>query len=69
MAERDAKDFAIEFGEYLAKSAEQFRAFVNIHGTVPDSVRDEMTDHWSGLTSAIYEFRKRAAVAAVQNNP
>jgi hypothetical protein len=59
--QRDAKDYAIEFGEYLAKRAEEFREFVNINSTVRQSAQDEMNDRWSALTGAIYEFRKRAA--------
>jgi hypothetical protein len=56
---RDEKDFAIEFGEYLAKAAERFQ----------DSMQDELagrhdeqlrTERWRALDSAIYEFRKRA---------
>ena len=68
--DRDAKDFAIEFGEYLAKEAEEFLVFMNRHGlsagkgATTDS-QSEMTDRWRGLTSAIYEFRKRAIKAAL----
>ena len=59
---RTNKDFAIEFGECLAASAEQFLAAVN--ETFPDSFTledDLIRDHWAALQSAIYEFRARAA--------
>ena len=57
MAERDEKDFAIEFGEYMAKAAEQFRDLVQT--TMPQECT--IADHWHRLNCAIYEFRKRAA--------
>lgn len=58
---RDAKDFAIEFGEYLAKDVEAFLQLLNESGAAAH-VKDQegLTDHWRGLQSAIYEFRKRA---------
>jgi hypothetical protein len=56
--ERDAKDYAIEFGGYLAASAERFMVVVNqCNG---DLTGDEPSDAWQALQSAIYEFRKRA---------
>lgn len=63
--ERDAKDFAIEFGEYLAKDVETFLDFLNKSGAAAHvKDQDSMTDHWRRLQSAIYEFRKRAERAA-----
>lgn len=53
MAERDAKDFAIEFGRYLANAAEEFIATIN-------DTPNDYSDAWRGLERAIYEFRKRA---------
>lgn len=52
--ERAPQDYAIEFGEYLAKSAEAFMRRVNNY---PYDCNEE----WCGLRSAVYEFRKRAA--------
>jgi hypothetical protein len=52
--ERTPQDYAIEFGEYLAKSAEAFMHRVNDY---PYDCNEE----WCGLRSAVYEFRKRAA--------
>ncbi len=56
---RSDKDFAIEFGEYLAQAAEIFLAAIdtddlNVNG-------ETFWDHYKALSSAIYEFRKRAA--------
>ena len=54
---RSETDYAVEFGRYLANSAEQFLAEQNraaMEGCDPDP------DYWRGLVSAIYEFRKRA---------
>ena len=51
---RDAKDYAIEFGEYLAHAAENLLVGINKN-------RSEITDEWKALNSAIYEFRKRAS--------
>ncbi len=55
--DRSPKDYAIEFGRYLADAAEQFLVELN-----RAAVAEEMpcTDHWSALESAIHEFRKRA---------
>ncbi len=64
MVERTNKDYAIEFGDHLANSAEDFLRFVNDSGTsahAPD--QPGLTDHWRSLQSAIYEFRKCAAKA------
>lgn len=62
--QRTDKDYAIEFGDYLATSAEAFLKFMNESGT-PAKAPDQhgLTDHWHGLQGAIYEFRKRAAKA------
>ncbi len=56
---RTDKDFAIEFGEYLAQAAELFLAAIdtddlNVNGGT-------LWDHYKALASAIYEFRTRAA--------
>lgn len=58
MTERTAQDYAIEHGEYLATSAEQFMA---LFGELHPPSHDDRSDAWGGLKSAIYEFRKRAA--------
>lgn len=66
------KDRAIEFGEYLAKSAEQFLDVLNrIHDAEENEDKEALeramearSDHWQGLCSSIYEFRKRAGRAA-----
>jgi hypothetical protein len=64
---RDDKDFAIEFGEYLATSAEHFMAqhnqFMKALSLEQEPDRDALSDVWSGLANAIYEFRKRATRA------
>lgn len=49
---RDDKDFAIEFGEYMASAALRYMVAVD-GGSVA-------TEEWRALNSAIYEFRKRA---------
>jgi hypothetical protein len=59
---RDAKDFAIEFGEYLAKAAEHFQEMLQAE-PVGEHDYSALHDAWRGLHSAIYEFRKRAAIA------
>ena len=56
-ADRSPKDYAIEFGRYLADAAERFMREQNRAwqaGEAPDS------EYWSALESAIHEFRKRA---------
>lgn len=57
---RDAKDFAIEFGEYMAKAAERFQDIMQseLAGRHDEELRAE---RWRALDSAIYEFRKRVA--------
>lgn len=53
--ERTSADYAIEFGEYLAKAAEAY---------VEDSTcAVDAADSYRALKSAIYEFRKRASRA------
>lgn len=54
---RTNKDYAIEFGEYLAQSAENLLKVVE--GL--EEVLEIPSDEFSALQSAIYEFRKRAA--------
>lgn len=60
--ERDDKDFAIEFAEYLAKAVERFLDFMNRTGIAAGKPAPQaaMTDHWHILQREIYEFRKRA---------
>mgnify|MGYP007007270510 CR=1 FL=1 len=66
---RDDMDFAIEFGEYLATAADHFMRVENkftallMDGDDTEGDRDEHSDAWRGLASAIYEFRKRATRA------
>lgn len=62
---RDDKDYAIEFGRYLANAARTFMEAYNNADIArekgEDPNGDAMTDAWRGLDSAIYEFEKRAA--------
>ncbi len=53
------KDFAIEFGEYLAKAAEQFQDVIQAE-LAGNHDQDVLSDTWRALDSAVYEFRKRA---------
>lgn len=67
--ERSEKDYAIEFGEYLAKDAEYFLSILNGITTrtfidFGDHDNHTFNDAARGLKSAIYEFRKRAAKCA-----
>jgi hypothetical protein len=61
---RSYKDYAIEHGEYLATAAESFLRVLNEEAKAEESGESRNTeiinDHWMSLTSAIYEFRKRA---------
>lgn len=65
-ADRTPSDYAIEFGEYLAQAAEHM---LQVFGEAPDGEDDEHSDAqrdargdaFSGLGSAVHEFRKRAA--------
>jgi hypothetical protein len=64
---RTLEQFAIEFGEYLAKSSEQYLsvvAEVTELSTAHSADADSLTDAYRALKSAIYEFRKRANRAA-----
>lgn len=62
---RTPTDYAIEFGEYLAQSAESLLA---LHAADPmELTEDDWTDTLKGLRSSIYEFRKRAVKAAAKN--
>jgi hypothetical protein len=63
---RDAKDFAIEFGEYLAKAAEHFQDILQTE-LKGEHDYNALHDAWGGLDSAIYEFRKRAVMALPQS--
>lgn len=55
--QRTPEEFAIEFGEYMAKSA------VSYMGMTQREWRDAdvHSDRWNALNCAIYDFRKRAA--------
>lgn len=55
--DRSPKDYAIEFGHYLADAAEQLIAEMN---RAAKAEEEPCPDHWRALESAIYEFRKRA---------
>lgn len=57
---RSDKDFAIEFGGYLANEAELFMQHYNEKSYTTSAEADEGVDRWNALQSAIYEFRKRA---------
>lgn len=69
--ERDDKDYAIEFGEYLAKAAVQFMDAINASQAArmlsdfgaQTEAEEVETDAWKGLREAVYEFRKRATRA------
>lgn len=55
--ERSAKDYAIEFGSYLATAARRYMDAVN-REVIPEG-DTECSEAWRGLQSAIYEFEKR----------
>lgn len=66
---RTDADYAIEFGGYLAKAAEDFLTAWNlvgeldlcgVEGDALDAATDALGDHSKGLRSAVYEFKKRA---------
>lgn len=68
---RDDKDYAIEFGEYLATAADDFLAACNAvqsarmlsdFGAETEATQSH-DDAWKTLNEAVYEFRKRAARA------
>lgn len=71
---RDDKDYAVEFGEYLAKAADRFMGAVNALQAARMTsdfgaeceAEPEHTEAWRGLREAIYEFRKRATRAGHQ---
>lgn len=56
---RTPQDFAIEFGEYLAKAAENYLAFMRQNSKVIDVKLDECADLAKALDRNIYDFRKR----------
>ena len=58
MPERDAKDYAIEFGGYLAQSVRHYMASVN-REIIPEG-DTEISEAWRAMQSATYEFEKRA---------
>jgi hypothetical protein len=58
---RTDKDYAIEFGGYLASAAEHFQDVMQAE-LAGDHDQDAVGDAWRGLDSAIYEFRKRAGM-------
>lgn len=60
-SDRTDEDYAIEFGGYLANAAERFMQEQN---RAAEAGREPDAKHWSALSSAIYEFRKRAARAS-----
>ena len=59
MTERTNQDYAIEFGEYLAKAAEEFMAEQN-RASMADGL--PCAESWLGLRLAIHEFRKLAGI-------
>jgi hypothetical protein len=67
--ERSDKDYAIEFGEYLATAADDFMREQNrfsaleLDGDDTQADRDAQSDAWKRLQNAVYEFRKRATRA------
>lgn len=65
---RTPKDYAIEFGEYLAKAAEQYLEQRNLYDA-KESDSDALMDAWRALRSSIGEFRKRATRAAIPAPP
>ena len=72
---RDEKDYAIEFGEYLAKAAERYveaiiasdmaaeTALIDFDDEKQDAAMQAAGEAGSALVRAVYEFRKRAAHA------
>lgn len=57
---RDDKDFAIEFGGYLANEAERYMQHHSWKNYPSEADADEGLVRWSALRVAIYEFRKHA---------
>ena len=64
--DRTPEDYAIEFGEYLAQSAERLIAEINRSQRDGDNEIDG--DIWREVLSAAYEFRKRADRAKGRSN-
>jgi hypothetical protein len=66
---RTDADYAIEFGEYMAVAAEHYLDVLDKYRDQVENGRehhihpDMVSDAWSGLRSAVYEFRKRATRA------
>jgi hypothetical protein len=56
---RSAKDYAVEFGGYLAQAARRYMNAVN-REVIPEG-DTEVGEAWRALESALYEFEKRAA--------
>ena len=57
--DRDDKDYAIEFGKYLADTTESFTdLFCKIRFLTDNP--DDLTDGLTAVRSAIHEFRTRA---------
>ena len=68
LQERSRCAKALEFAEYLAKSAESYqKAADSIHEHYvegedpPEHKRESYSDHYRDVSNSIYEFRKRAA--------
>ena len=69
VVERDAKDYAIEFGGYLADAAYDYAKTINEAQFNNAIEADEISDSYRALQSAIYEFRKRRAALATPSTP
>lgn len=58
--ERTPADFSREFAGYMADAAAAYMTAVNdYHANRNETTEENMRDHFRGLTSAIYEWRKR----------
>jgi hypothetical protein len=55
---RTPKDFALEFGEYMAKAADNY-LFASDEPRTEDDYNAK-NEAYTALRSAVYEFRKRA---------
>lgn len=66
---RSEKDYAIEFGGYLATAAAAYAGGINqmraLRAVTKTAELDELRDLHDGLQSAIYEFRKRVPAPAL----
>ena len=60
-AGRTDKDYAIEFGEYLAAASSHLLRKLDVRNDMP--LDAELNDALSAVCKAAYEFRKRAARA------